>query len=383
MARSVEKVTCIITRRGGDRGDEVVVFDHPLAGVQVPAGTSLPGENAADAALREGWEETGIPGLAVAAELKSLAEATPGCGHGRLAADAVVDDRLFTRGHAATVLDSNAQELLVEVDGKRGWIAADAYCDDVVRHLVQLESDAATPREWWVVTPDGGGLCWRCRWASLDGDLGLVEGQSEWIKEVRGSLSARTDARHFEVPDHPLCNSTSHVQFWGFPGVERRFVVSWIPPESAVDDALVRRALVAGRSKDEQILIVSGDGQTMWNFPGGGREPGERIEDTARREVAEEACAAATDLRLIGYQHLLQLDDGNNVVAEELQARFAARVKLQPWDPQFEIRARRLVHVNEVASVIGMWWHPRMLQHILDGAALAWGRSSAELRTDA
>ena len=46
----------------------MLVFEHvdfPEAGVQVPAGSVEPGEEADKAALREAWEESGIPGLRV------------------------------------------------------------------------------------------------------------------------------------------------------------------------------------------------------------------------------------------------------------------------------------------------------------------------------
>ena len=50
------------------RGDQVCVFEQPAfpeAGIQVPAGTVEPGEDAASAVLREATEETGLTGLEV------------------------------------------------------------------------------------------------------------------------------------------------------------------------------------------------------------------------------------------------------------------------------------------------------------------------------
>lgn len=49
---------CVV--RTGDRGPELLVFRHPLAGVQIPKGTIESGETAADAAARELAEESGI-----------------------------------------------------------------------------------------------------------------------------------------------------------------------------------------------------------------------------------------------------------------------------------------------------------------------------------
>ena len=43
MPDSVEKVTAFITRRVDD-GCELLLFEHPVGGVQIPAGTVEPGE---------------------------------------------------------------------------------------------------------------------------------------------------------------------------------------------------------------------------------------------------------------------------------------------------------------------------------------------------
>lgn len=60
MRNTTQKVVCYVVRAG-----RLLVFthlDHPLTrtGVQVPAGTIRAGESAADAAVRETLEETGL-----------------------------------------------------------------------------------------------------------------------------------------------------------------------------------------------------------------------------------------------------------------------------------------------------------------------------------
>ena len=65
-APPIPKVTALITRPGAG-GPELLVFDHGLAGIQLPAGTVDEGESFATAALREGWEETGALGLELVA----------------------------------------------------------------------------------------------------------------------------------------------------------------------------------------------------------------------------------------------------------------------------------------------------------------------------
>lgn len=67
MTIRTAKVYAYITNR-----DRLLVFTHthfPEAGTQVPGGTVDPGEDPAEAVLREAVEETGLDGLVVAALL--------------------------------------------------------------------------------------------------------------------------------------------------------------------------------------------------------------------------------------------------------------------------------------------------------------------------
>ena len=55
----IDKAVALVVRPS-DRGRELLVFRHPLAGLQVPKGTVEPGEPTADAVLRELHEESGL-----------------------------------------------------------------------------------------------------------------------------------------------------------------------------------------------------------------------------------------------------------------------------------------------------------------------------------
>jgi 8-oxo-dGTP pyrophosphatase MutT (NUDIX family) len=59
MISSIRKVTCFITR-AGKSGAELLVFNHPGSGVQIPAGTVEPGESSEASDRREAAEETGL-----------------------------------------------------------------------------------------------------------------------------------------------------------------------------------------------------------------------------------------------------------------------------------------------------------------------------------
>lgn len=62
MSRVLEKVTAFVTRSSG-QGDELLLLEHPFAGIQIPAGTVEAAEAPEDAVRREAAEETGLRGL--------------------------------------------------------------------------------------------------------------------------------------------------------------------------------------------------------------------------------------------------------------------------------------------------------------------------------
>jgi 8-oxo-dGTP pyrophosphatase MutT (NUDIX family) len=60
----IEKVTAFVTRTVNGRR-ELLLFEHPYAGIQIPAGTVEPGEAPEAAAIRETQEETGLRDVAI------------------------------------------------------------------------------------------------------------------------------------------------------------------------------------------------------------------------------------------------------------------------------------------------------------------------------
>ena len=59
MNKLVQKVTAFIVRER-DGVKELLVFKHPTAGIQIPAGTVEEGEDIETAVQRETYEETGL-----------------------------------------------------------------------------------------------------------------------------------------------------------------------------------------------------------------------------------------------------------------------------------------------------------------------------------
>ena len=61
MSKIIEKVTAFIIRKSKD-GNDLLLFEHPNAGIQIPAGTVEDQETPEKAIIREVAEETGLTG---------------------------------------------------------------------------------------------------------------------------------------------------------------------------------------------------------------------------------------------------------------------------------------------------------------------------------
>ncbi|MYB66215.1 NUDIX domain-containing protein [Candidatus Poribacteria bacterium] len=59
MNISIEKVSAFITQKRNEV-ESLLVFKHPTAGIQIPAGSVEPGEDIQTTAIRETYEETGL-----------------------------------------------------------------------------------------------------------------------------------------------------------------------------------------------------------------------------------------------------------------------------------------------------------------------------------
>lgn len=202
MSGIIEKVTAFITRPSQD-GHDLLLFEHPHAGVQIPAGTVEDGETPVEAVVREAAEETGLSpsALSVRRCLGGSEERLPE-GH------RIVVER--TRVYACPDATSFAWAYLrpgiaVALSGRRtngfsqvtyeefdrvpdpqyvtmsitGWAPDGALTDTMRRHFFHVEFHGQSEESWMVCTDNHRFTLF---WAPLMDLPQIVCPQDEWLK---------------------------------------------------------------------------------------------------------------------------------------------------------------------------------------------------------
>jgi len=234
---AIGKVTALVTRQGSV-GPEVCVFDHPRAGVQLPAGTLLPGEDVDEAARREAFEETGLDNLQFQSRVSVLPASSS--GYAIINRASRVGAEVIPAGYLVRVLDKHSHEAHIEIDGVVGVVEVEALSFDAVRHVVHFVFEGVAPDEWFVTTPDGGGHCWRCHWLSVEDTVTLTAGQQPWLDDARPRLqeAKHPPAQRRLLVDPDIETDLTIEMFWAPPWSGTRALVSWLSPGHGPRDDL-------------------------------------------------------------------------------------------------------------------------------------------------
>jgi 8-oxo-dGTP pyrophosphatase MutT (NUDIX family) len=195
----VEKVTAFITRES-EHGCDLLLFEHPYAGIQIPAGTVEEGETPEEAVIREAHEETGLAPLSVQRYLGCRDE-TVGPEERIIAKPSTVyarpDETSFDwahlpRGAVVTVKRSAAgfsQVTYVEVDRWpnpqyatmeiTGWVPEEVLSESKRRHFFHLQFEGES-EERWITYSDSH--FFTLFWASVRALPEIIPPQAGWLQ---------------------------------------------------------------------------------------------------------------------------------------------------------------------------------------------------------
>ncbi len=209
VMNTLHKVAAFVTR-GIKPDQQLLVIEHPNAGIQLPAGTVEVGEAPDTAVLREVSEETDVTDVTL---VQKCAEFNQLSGDQRVMLqttqlrakpepEATRLNHTFRRGWYVRELgrQNGWVHLCYEerafsgnVPGEvilswAGWVEDTAVTAKLSRHLYHLRPTRPLPDEWYADPGDHGLAPWRLFWLPLATAV-LVQEQHKWLRKVRNSLS--------------------------------------------------------------------------------------------------------------------------------------------------------------------------------------------------
>lgn len=192
------KVTALILR-ASPAGDELLLFKHPYAGIQIPAGTIEPHEDPEAAALREAFEETGLTGFTALQSLgyrdnilpanrRTIMRPTTVYARPDISSFAWVHIRSGIGVMAEREIDEFTQITYEEWDQFdapayvsyriTGWAPSADLTSVERRHFYLLRYDRETPERWQVETDNHR---FSLFWAPLNALPTVVPPQVVWL----------------------------------------------------------------------------------------------------------------------------------------------------------------------------------------------------------
>jgi 8-oxo-dGTP pyrophosphatase MutT (NUDIX family) len=206
VAGVVGKVTAFITRES-EHGCDLALFEHPYAGIQIPAGTVEEGETPAEAAIREAQEETGLKHLSlrrylgywdegVGREERIIAKATKVYARPD---DTSFDWAYLRIGIRVTVrrtAEGFSQVTYTEPDRVpdpqyvtmeiTGWVPDEVLSEGKRRHFYHLQFEGESEERW---TTQSDNHCFAVFWAPLHALPEIIAPQDEWMQVLYQDLS--------------------------------------------------------------------------------------------------------------------------------------------------------------------------------------------------
>lgn len=208
MTNRLRKATAYVTAR--QQPSALLVFEHPTAGVQLPAGTVEVSESPLTAAVREVREETGVASSEPSILRVEQTAMPPGRRMMVRTANLLVEPYSgarqagkMRRGLPVEVKDRSGGYILVAYEERDlasgsnvlikstvGWVPGRATQDSFERFHIHLWAEM-TNRGKWTVRADGH--IFKPHWVPLRPRPQLVCGQDEWLAGVYEELLKRVE----------------------------------------------------------------------------------------------------------------------------------------------------------------------------------------------
>jgi len=198
MHKIVQKVTGFVIRNALEKA-ELLLFEHPNAGVQIPAGTVNPGETPEKAVLREVWEETGLENFSVVESLGSNEEKLKGnqriiSDHTKVFARPDVTSFDWAYFHPGITVNLTRKEggfsqiSYQEYDqvpnpayvtlSIQGWVPDKVLADTVKRYFFYLEYTGKSKGRWTRLADNHNFAPF---WAPLNNLPAIIPPQDSWL----------------------------------------------------------------------------------------------------------------------------------------------------------------------------------------------------------
>ncbi|MEV8447514.1 NUDIX hydrolase [Streptomyces parvus] len=137
-------------------------------------------------------------------------------------------------------------------------------------------------------------------------------------------------------------------------------------PKAPKANSVVPSVTVVVRAGDGRLLLIHKTDNDLWALPGGGHDIGERIGDTAVREVEEETGIEVEVDNIVGLytdpEHVLAYDDG------EVRQQFSICFRAHPVGGRLRTSSEsKEVRWVDPADLNDLDIHPSMRLRILHG----------------